>query len=74
MPRRKPSSPASKSPDVLLSPVAFATDVLGVQLWAKQEEVLAALPQHRRVAVKSGNGLGKGFCARVAVHYQVPLP
>ena len=45
----------------------FARDTLRVDLWAKQEEVLAALSEHRRVAVKSGNGLGKGFSAAVAV-------
>jgi hypothetical protein len=50
-----------------VSPVVFAREVLNVELWHKQEEVLAALPKHRRVAVKSGNGLGKGFCAAVAV-------
>ena len=33
----------------------------------KQEEVLTALTEHRRVGVKAGNGLGKGFCAAVAV-------
>ena len=49
------------------SPVAFARDVLGVRLWEKQEEVLNALTSNRRVAVKAGNGLGKGFCAAVAV-------
>ena len=49
------------------SPVAFAREVLGVELWAKQVETLTALTEHRRVAVKSGNGLGKGFCAAVAV-------
>ena len=48
-------------------PVAFAREVLGVKLWDKQEEVLTALATHRRVAVKAGNGLGKGFCAAVAV-------
>ena len=47
--------------------MVFARDVLGVDLWSKQKEVLSALPDHRRVAVKSGNGLGKGFCAAVAV-------
>ena len=51
----------------LPSPVAFAREVLGVEPWAKQVEVLTALTQHRRVAVKSGNGLGKGFCAAVAL-------
>ena len=49
------------------SPVEFAQDVLKVKLWSKQEEVLSALVDHPRVAVKSGNGLGKGFCASVAV-------
>ena len=51
----------------LPSPVAFAREILGVHPWAKQVEVLDALARHRRVAVKSGNGLGKGFCAAVAV-------
>ena len=49
-----------------ISPLDFAADVLGVTLWDKQREVLSALPDHRRVAVKSGNGLGKGYCASVA--------
>ena len=48
-------------------PQVFARRVLGVNLWGKQEEALAALAQHRRVAVKSGNGLGKGFSAAIAV-------
>ena len=50
-----------------LSPEEFARDILGVELWHKQAEVLSALPENQRVAVKSGNGLGKGFCASVAV-------
>ena len=49
------------------TPLEFASDILGVKLWAKQEEVLGSLVDHRRVAVKSGNGLGKGFCAAVAL-------
>ena len=60
------AAPASDPPPAL-NPVEFARDVLGVELWAKQKEVLAALPENRRVAVKSGNGLGKGFSAAVAV-------
>ena len=51
----------------LLNPLAFAKDILRVELWSKQEEVLSALFENRRVAVKSGNGLGKGYCAAVAV-------
>ena len=49
------------------SPIGFAHVILGVDLWAKQEEVLNALRDHRRVAVKAGNGVGKGFTAAVAV-------
>ena len=50
-------------------PVGFASNVLGVTtLWSKQRaEVLKALKTHQRVAVKSGNGLGKGFSAAVAI-------
>ena len=67
MPLIKPAyKPAGREP-ANLSPVAFAQDVLGVDLWSKQREVLEALLDNRRVAVKSGNGLGKGFCAAVAV-------
>ncbi len=51
----------------LLNPLEFAKHILRVELWSKQEEVLSALFDNRRVAVKSGNGLGKGYCAAVAV-------
>ncbi len=47
--------------------MGFARDVLGVTLWSKQEEVLRAVMEERRVAVKSGNGLGKDFTAAVAL-------
>ena len=61
-----------------LSPEEFARDILRVDLWYKQAEVLSALPDHQRVAVKSGNGLGKGFCASVLVQclnpYLSPRP
>jgi hypothetical protein len=56
-----------EQPGIAPTPVEFATNVLGVELWAKQREVLDSLVKHRRVAVKSGNGLGKGFCAAVAL-------
>ena len=49
----------------------FASDTLGVRLWEKQEETLRAVERSRRVAVKSGNGLGKDFTAAVAVLWYV---
>ena len=42
-----------------LEPEDFASQVLGVELWSKQREVLRAVACHRRVAVKSGNGLAR---------------
>ena len=63
---RKASSTGGETPPDI-SPTEFARDVLEVDLWNKQEEVLSALPVHRRVAVKAGNGVGKGFSAAVAV-------
>ena len=70
MPGNEPSNEPSNEPGNELanvSPALFAKDVLDVRLWWKQKEVLEALAVNRRVAVKSGNGLGKGFCASVAV-------
>ena len=50
------------------SPALFAQEVLGItSLWSKQKEVLDALGSHARVAVKSGNGLGKGFSAAISI-------
>ena len=48
-------------------PVEFAQRVLGVSLWDRQQETLRAVAASRRVAVKSGNGLGKDFTAAVAM-------
>ena len=45
-------------------PVGFARDVLGVQLWARQIEILEAIRDHKRVAVASGHKIGK---SRVAI-------
>ena len=45
----------------------FAQEVLGVKPWSKQAEVLRAIVANRRVAVKSGNGLGKTAVAAMAV-------
>ena len=44
-------------------PVGFAREVLGVDLWHKQIEVMESVRDHPRTTVKSGNGLGKGFLA-----------
>ena len=59
--------PHEPSEEHCSSRVLFAQEVLGVTRWSKQAEVLEAVRDHQRVAVKSGNGLGKGFSAAAAI-------
>jgi hypothetical protein len=44
-------------------PVGFATDVLGVTLWDRQEEILRAAAEADRFAVRSGHKVGKSTSA-----------
>lgn len=52
-------------------PVYFAENILGLtgdsELWSKQKEILQAVKDHKRVAVRSSNGVGKTFTASVVV-------
>ena len=43
----------------------WTKDKLGYTLWEKQAEIADALIKHKRVAVKSGHGVGKSFLASV---------
>ncbi len=45
----------------------FAEEVLGAELWSKEREILQAISQYQRVAVKSANGTGKTYTAAEAV-------
>ena len=49
------------------NPVQFCQDILGIHPWKKQQEILNAIQQHRRIAVRSCNGAGKTFTAALAV-------
>jgi phage terminase large subunit len=40
-------------------PVAFAAEVLGVELWSRQAEIAQSVADHRRTAVRSGHKIGK---------------
>jgi hypothetical protein len=44
-------------------PAAFCREVLGFLPWAKQIEILEAVRDNRRVAVRSGHKIGKSSCA-----------
>ena len=44
----------------------YARDVLNVKLDKDQQEILAAVQQHNKISVRSGNARGKDFVAAVA--------
>jgi hypothetical protein len=44
-------------------PVGFFPEVLGRQLWSKQEAIARAVASDPQVSVRSGNGVGKTFLA-----------
>jgi phage terminase large subunit len=47
----------------LQDPVTFAQRILGMEPWHKQAEVMRAINDHDRVAVRSGHKIGKSACA-----------
>jgi len=51
------------SPKYRDRPTAFFRDVLGVEPWARQVEVIEAVRDHKRVAVKSGHKVSKSHTA-----------
>lgn len=46
-------------------PVGFCREVLGIEPWSKQVEILEAVRDHTRVAVKSGHKIGKSATAAI---------
>ena len=52
-------------------PCGFVRDVLGADIWSKQADILRAVRDHDRVAVRSCNGSGKTFLAAHAVLWWV---
>jgi hypothetical protein len=50
-------------------PVLFAREVLGVTPWWRQEEMLRAVVEHRRVAVKAGQKVSKSCTAAILAYW-----
>lgn len=48
-----------------LDGASYVKKTFDIDLWSKQREILSALDEHKRVAVKSGHGVGKSFTAAV---------
>lgn len=62
---RKSASDAERNELYKHDIALWAKDKLGFTLWRKQIEIAEALVKYRRVAVKSGHGVGKSFVASV---------
>ena len=52
-------------------PVLFVWEAFGARPWRKQREILHDLYAHRRVAVKSGHGVGKSAVFAWAMWWQL---
>lgn len=56
-------------------PLYFPTQVLGADLWAKQQEIVRAVWEHPKVAVRSCHGAGKDFvAARIVLSFTYSFP
>lgn len=56
-------------------PIGYCRDVLGFDPWSKQREILEAVRDHRRVAVRSAHGVGKtAIAARAALWFIATRP
>lgn len=56
-------------------PVEFCREILGVEPWAKQIEILEAVRDHPRVAVRSGHKIGKSnIAAAIALWFYCSFP
>ena len=65
--RDEPTTNEDKWASWRKEPVKFVKYQLKASLWKKQEEILEAMLENRRVAVRSCNGSGKTFIAAHAV-------
>lgn len=54
------------SPRYQADPVAFCREILGIEPWRKQIEILEAIRDNKRVAVRSGHKVGKSASAVIA--------
>jgi hypothetical protein len=48
------------------NPAGYSKDILGIDLWEKQKEVLDSVRLNTRTVVESGHGVGKSVAAAVA--------
>lgn len=51
------------------NPVGFARDILGIEPWEKQIEILEAARDYERVTVRSGHKIGKSHTAAILAYW-----
>lgn len=57
------------------NPLLFTSDVLGCDLWDKQQEIIKSVATNRRTAVRSSHGIGKSYiAARTALWFLFSHP
>lgn len=54
-------------------PVAWAQDVLGINPWSKQQDILKAVAERDHVAVRSCHGSGKSFIASILAAWWISV-
>ena len=67
----EPSPGPGREDKPSVAPVAFVREVLGEEPYRKQEEILKAVAEHRRVSVVGCNGSGKDWTAARVVLWWV---
>lgn len=56
-------------------PKSFFSDVLGIQMWTKQEEIVESIKNNRRTTVRSCNSAGKTWSiSRIALWFLFTFP
>jgi phage terminase large subunit len=71
-PRKAKAKPLEVDPVAMIDryrrePLAYCREILGVDPWCKQAEILESVRDHSKTAVQSGNGVGKTFVAACAL-------
>ena len=54
-----------------VDPTRWATHKLHEHVWSKENEILQALAEHDKVAVRSGHGIGKTYSAALAINWWI---
>lgn len=61
--------------DWIDTPELFFGDILGVEMWSKQKEIIESIKNHRRTTIRSSNSAGKTWSiSRIALWFLMCYP